>query len=217
MLSFSTLLVTVATAITVRGTANTAGLSSTDAQALANISSQLNESNSFGAPIVPWDNNGTPGWYYGDSPDNVPDAFSELPWLKDSYICWLLSLLDAGFVCPTPPFHQSPPPSTDGYSQLFYNYTGATQSPDYMTYGLVDTVAACKDMCDSVTGCIFVNCSSYHDVNGKNGSPLLTCSLFTQCHTLVDAVNRGGQTQADGTIDFITNSDGYCAQTCSCA
>ncbi|KAK0482717.1 hypothetical protein IW261DRAFT_1606535 [Armillaria novae-zelandiae] len=215
MLFFPTLLVTVVAAITVRGAVNTAGLSSTDAKALVSLSSQLSESNSFNAPIAPWNQNGTPGWYYGDSPENIPDAFSDLLWLKDSHVCWLLSLLDTGFACPTAPFQQSLPPSTDGYSQLFSNYTGATQSPDYMTYGLVDTVAACKDMCDSVTGCVFVN--SYHDVNGKNGSPLLSCSLFTRCHTLVDAVNRGGQTEADGTIDFITNSDGYCAQTCSCA
>ncbi|KAK0196408.1 hypothetical protein F5146DRAFT_1217502 [Armillaria mellea] len=211
MLSFSTLLVAVVAATTVRGAVNTAGLSSTDAEALVALSSQFSQSTSFNAPIAPWNQNGTPGWYYGDSPDNVPDAFSDLPWLMDSYVCWLLSLLDTGFACPTP---QSLPPSTDGYSQLFSNYTGATQSPDYMTYGLVDTVTACKDMCNSVTGCVFVN--SYHDVNGKNGSPLLSCSLFTRCHTLVDAVNRGGQTQADGSIDFITNSDGYCAQTCSC-
>lgn len=213
MLSFPTLLVTVVATIAVRGAVNTAGLSSTDAKALVSLSSHLSESNSFNAPIAPWNQNGTPGWYYGDFPENVP--FSGLPWLKDSYVCWLLSLLDAGFACPTAPFHQGLPPSTDDYSQIFNNYTGATQSPDYMTYGLVDTVAACKDMCNSVTGCLFVN--SYHDVNGKNGSPLLTCSLFSRCHTLVDAINRGGQTQADGTIDFITNSDGYCAQTCSCA
>ena len=51
---------------------------------------------------------------------------------------------------------------------------------------------------------------AYHDVNGKDGSPLLTCALFSKCHTAADADNRGGQTQPDGSVDFIINSDGYC-------
>ncbi|KAK0211348.1 hypothetical protein DFS33DRAFT_373241 [Desarmillaria ectypa] len=209
MFSFSTLLITVVAAITVHGAVDTTSLSSTDAQALTDIGSQLNESNSYGAPIVPWEQNGTPGWYYGDSPDNIPDFYSNLPWLKDSYTCWLLTQLNNGFQCPGITL------SSDGYTQTFYNYTGATEAVDYMTYGLVDTVADCKAMCDSVNGCVFVN--SYHDVNGKNGSPLLTCSLFSHCHTLVDAINRGGQSQPDGSIDFVTNSDGYCKQRCSCS
>ncbi|KAK0463454.1 uncharacterized protein EV420DRAFT_1638390 [Desarmillaria tabescens] len=203
MLSFSTLFVVVTIAITICGAADS------DTQ---NLASELNESNFFGAPIVPWAQNSTPGWYYGDSPDNIPDVYSDLPWLKDNALCSLLPTLNNGIQCPASVLSLTV--SSDDYTQAFSNYTGATESSDYMTYGLVDTVADCKAMCDSVTGCIFVN--SYHDVNGKNGSPLLTCSLFTHCHTLVDAINRGGQSQPDGSIDFITNSDGYCRQKCSC-
>jgi hypothetical protein len=47
----------------------------------------------------------------------------------------------------------------------------------------------------------------------QNGSPLLTCSLFTECLTASTADNCGGQTQADGSVDFIINSDGYCKKT----
>ncbi|KAK0435734.1 hypothetical protein EV421DRAFT_1716475 [Armillaria borealis] len=91
---------------------------------------------------------------------------------------------------------------------VFSNYTGAVQAADYLTFGLVDTVAACKDMCDSVEGCTFIN--PYHDVNGKDGSPLLPCSLFSKCHTKADADNFGGQTQPDGSVDFITDCAGFC-------
>jgi hypothetical protein len=77
-----------------------------------------------------------------------------------------------------------------------------------MTFGLVDTVDGCKAMCNSVSGCHFIN--SYHDVNGKDGSTQLTCSLFSLCHNADDADNRGGQSQPDGSIDFIINSDGFC-------
>ncbi|KAK0211347.1 hypothetical protein DFS33DRAFT_1252299 [Desarmillaria ectypa] len=200
MPSFSTLLVTVAAAaLLVRGADNT-----------TDTASSLSEGSSYNAPVTPWEQNATPGWYYGDSPDNLPEFLNNLPWLKDGYLCWLLSQLNNGLKCPT----STPTPSSDGYSQTFSNYTGATQAVDYMTYGLVDTVEACKAMCDSVNGCIFVN--SYHDVNGKNGSPLLTCSLFSQCHSVADSINRGGQSQPDGSIDYITNSDGYCKQRCSC-
>lgn len=54
--------------------------------------------------------------------------------------------------------------------------------------------------------------SAYHDVNGKGGSTQLTCSLFSSCHNSSDADNVGGQTQPDGSVDFIINSDGFCHQ-----
>jgi hypothetical protein len=47
----------------------------------------------------------------------------------------------------------------------------------------------------------------------QDGSPLLTCSLFTECLTTSTADNCGGQTQADGSVDFIINSDGFCKKT----
>lgn len=95
-----------------------------------------------------------------------------------------------------------------GYSQTFSNLNGATQASDYMTFGLVDTVADCISMCNKAHGCGFVN--TYHDVNGKNGSPLLTCSLFKKCHNASDATNRGGQPGPHGSVDHITTSDGWC-------
>lgn len=76
-----------------------------------------------------------------------------------------------------------------------------------------------------------ISCVAYHDVNGKvrawatffcivvdivsrnskGGSTQLTCSLFTKCHTNpADEDNFGGQTQPDGSIDFIIDSDGWC-------
>ncbi|KAK0461959.1 uncharacterized protein EV420DRAFT_138145 [Desarmillaria tabescens] len=195
---FSTLFVTVATALTVRS----AALNATAAQVSSDLSVSLNKGNNYGAPIPPWKSGCSPGWYYGDHPDYLQIS---VPWLKDSLICWLLDLLHLGFLCPNPPHN---PPANDGYKQVFYNYTGAVQADDYLTYGLVDTVEGCKDMCNSVDGCNFIN--PYYDVNGKNGSPLLTCSLFTKCHGVEDADNFGGQTQPDGSIDYITDSAGYC-------
>ncbi|KAJ6536136.1 hypothetical protein B0H19DRAFT_963217, partial [Mycena capillaripes] len=84
------------------------------------------------------------------------------------------------------------------------NLTYISQDNSYQTFGLVATVGGCQAMCDSITGCNFVG--SYRD-------PLLTCSLFTECLTASTEDNCGGQTQADGSVDFIINSDGYCKKT----
>ncbi|KAJ6548734.1 hypothetical protein B0H19DRAFT_1161851 [Mycena capillaripes] len=115
---------------------------------------------------------------------------------------------------PTPPwkaghhpgwyYGKSTPPQgiscyLNGYSQTFYNLTCASQDGSYQTYGLVDTVADCEAMCDSVSGCTFFN-----------RNPQLTCALFTYCLDASTADNCGGQTQPDYTIDYIRNSDGYC-------
>ena len=162
----------------------------------------LSATNHYGAPNPPWTPQGTPGWYFGDH----SYMFPHLPSLE-GLICLVLELLPFPCLhCPHPP--PPPPPTGDGYMQTFNNLTGATQGSDYLTYGLVDTVAQCKAMCDSVNGCKFVN--TYHDVNGKGGSTQLTCSLFSGCHTASDATNTGGQSQPDGSIDYITDSDGYC-------
>lgn len=154
----------------------------------------------FGASTPPWNSGAHPGWYFGKDYDHHPDLFCLTP-----FICRILDAVHIGLRCP----HEPPPPAPyDGYLQTFSNLTGAIQASDYMTFGLVDTVANCISMCNNVQGCGFVN--TYHDVNGKNGSPLLTCSLFTNCHNASDATNRGGQTQPDGSVDYITNSDGWC-------
>ncbi|KAF8347187.1 fruit-body specific protein A, partial [Amanita rubescens] len=90
----------------------------------------------------------------------------------------------------------------------FYNLDAATEAPDYITYKLVATTPDCLAACDAVSGCNFVNI--YNDVNGKNGSTLLTCSMYKDCHYADTATNKGGQTQPDGQVDYITNSDGWC-------
>jgi len=103
----------------------------------------------------------------------------------------------------------TPTPSPiNGYIPTFTNISAAVQADDFLTFGLVDTIAECMTMCDNVVGCGFIN--SFDDVNGKDGSTLLTCSLFTNCHNATDADNFGGQSQPDGTIDFIANSNGFC-------
>jgi len=69
----------------------------------------------------------------------------------------------------------TPTVPADGYVQTFSSLTGATQGNDYLTFGLVDTVAGespdaeirlndsneyvpdCKAMCNSVSGCGFAN------------------------------------------------------------
>ncbi|KAJ7233843.1 hypothetical protein B0H12DRAFT_1076474 [Mycena haematopus] len=161
----------------------------------------LNAANHYGAPIPPWEVGHYPGWYYGSGP--FPDGI--LCWL-DELLCELLDLFPFLFHCPKPP--HNPPPE---YTPTFTNQTCATQDNSYQTFGLVDTIADCEAMCDSVSGCTFVN--TYHDVNGKDGSTQLTCSLFTTCLTAASNDNCGGQSQPDGSVDFITNSDGYCKKT----
>jgi len=185
------------------------------------IGFDLTQSNHYGAPTPPW-HGGKPGWYYGNNPSKYP----QYPCLS-GIICRILQYFPYAIQCP----HAPPPPKpthtstkptptstsptvtptptpTDGYTQTFSNITAAVQADDYMTFGLVDTIDQCKAMCNGVTGCKFVN--TYDDVNGKDGSKQLTCSLFSLCHTAADADNRGGQTQPDGTVDSIANSDGWC-------
>ncbi|KAJ7883446.1 hypothetical protein B0H14DRAFT_2701681 [Mycena olivaceomarginata] len=161
----------------------------------------LTAQNYYGAPIPPWKAGHYPGWYYGKS--TPPKG---LICFLDKLICELLELFPFCFHCPKPPPHN--PPSPPEYTQTFYNLTCAAQDDSYQTYGLVDTVADCQTMCDSVSGCTFFN--TYHDVNGKDGSTQLTCALFQKCLPAESADNCGGQTQPDGSIDYITNSDGYC-------
>ncbi|KAJ7204788.1 hypothetical protein GGX14DRAFT_646313 [Mycena pura] len=165
----------------------------------------LTAANHYNAPIPPWEPGHTPGWYYGQGP--APDG---IVCVLTGLLCEILELLPFCLQCPKPappPPPQQPPPPPE-YSPTFYNLTCASQDGSYLTYGLVDTVADCQAMCDTVTDCVFLN--TYHDNNGKDGSPQLTCSLFSQCLEASSADNCGGQTQPDGSVDFITASDGYC-------
>ncbi|KAJ3773550.1 hypothetical protein FB446DRAFT_844737 [Lentinula raphanica] len=169
-----------------------------------NLSNSLSQANFYGAPIPPWEVGCHPGWYYGNDPGAVVDW--TIPWLLDALICDILDLLPFCLHCPVPK-----PPPKNGWVQTFSNLNGATQASDYLTYGLVDTIQDCQTMCLDVAGCAFIN--TYHDVNGKNGSPQLTCALFTKCHDASDADNKGGQTQPDGSVDYITDSNGFCLQS----
>ncbi|KAF5334158.1 hypothetical protein D9758_014813 [Tetrapyrgos nigripes] len=186
---------------------------STNAALSATLGSTLTASNHYGAPIPPWEKGAYPGWYYGDHPEYLDIFKFFIPHLKDSLICKLLDLLPFCLHCPKPkppPHHPPPPPPppSDGWSQTFSNLTAATQADGFLTFGLVDTIDDCKTMCLGVDRCVFIN--TYHDVNGKDGSPLLTCSLYDRCQDADTATNAGGQSQPDGSIDFITNSDGFC-------
>ncbi|KIK54323.1 hypothetical protein GYMLUDRAFT_177527 [Collybiopsis luxurians FD-317 M1] len=168
-----------------------------DNESTESIVASLTASNHFGAPNAPQVAGATPGWYFGDDPASADG----LPWLKDPDLCASLAADPTALHCPAGTAFRGT------YYEVFYGLNASIQAPDYMTFGLVDTVSDCETMCDSVTGCNFIN--PYHDVNGKDGSPLLTCSLYSQFHTAADADNFGGQTQSDGSIDFITDSAGY--------
>ncbi|KAF7316272.1 hypothetical protein MIND_00145900 [Mycena indigotica] len=139
----------------------------------------------YGAPNPPWVVGANPGWYYGSGTPPVG-----LGCILEGLFCDLLKLFPFCLQCP--PKHPHTPP------------------PDYMTYGLVDTVADCQAMCDTVSGCTFAN--AYHDNNAdvKGDSTQLTCSLFSKCLPASSADNCGGQTQSNGQPNFITQSYGYC-------
>ncbi|KAF8890127.1 hypothetical protein BD779DRAFT_1671482 [Infundibulicybe gibba] len=118
-----------------------------------------------------------------------------------------MQLLD--YYPPRPSIAQATPyPPSASFRWVYPNVLepdGATQASDFLTFGLVDTITDHVQLC---LGCNFVN--TYHDVNGKGGSTQLTCSLFSLCHDASDADNRGGQSQPNGSVDFIIDSDGFC-------
>ncbi|KAK7448144.1 hypothetical protein VKT23_013903 [Stygiomarasmius scandens] len=93
------------------------------------------------------------------------------------------------------------------YAHLLSNLTCAMQDNEFITFFLVDTIAECQAHCDETNFCVMFN--TYHDNNGKDGSPLLTCSLFqVHCQAFPQfCTNTGGQTQPDGSVNFITDSD----------
>ncbi|KAJ3984099.1 hypothetical protein F5890DRAFT_1388869, partial [Lentinula detonsa] len=160
----------------------------------------LSALNHHGAPHPPEFPASRPGWYYGDDPGSADG----LPWLKDHVSATKTIHRRSADPAPTP----TPTPSTTPtYTTVFSGLTASIVGNTYITYGLVDTVADCQALCNTVSQCVFVN--PYHDVNGQNGSPLLTCSLYASVYTAADATNYGGQYQPDGTYDYITDSDGY--------
>ncbi|KAJ3757726.1 hypothetical protein EV360DRAFT_45446 [Lentinula raphanica] len=190
-----------------------------DTESTEYIVASLSASNSHGAPIPPTAAGSRPGWYYGDDPGSADN----LPWLKDTDLCTSLSQTPGALRCPPAPTKvtkklprrsaaPTPTPSSPTtpsyiYWPIFSGLKGAIEGSGYLTYGLVDTVSDCEAMCNKVSSCVFIN--TYHDVNGKNGSPLLTCSLYSKVHSAADATNKGGQKQPNGSVDYITDSAGY--------
>ncbi|KAJ7813509.1 hypothetical protein B0H14DRAFT_3477808 [Mycena olivaceomarginata] len=126
---FSTLIVAAAS---VAATANFSSAS-------VALAGGFTEKNCYGAPIPPWKAGHHPGWYYGSS--TAPQGIS---CVLDTFFCELLSLFPSGYHFPTP---LPPPPK---FTEVFYNLECASQDDSYLTYGLVDTVADCKAMCESV-------------------------------------------------------------------
>ncbi|KAF8178826.1 hypothetical protein K438DRAFT_1843734 [Mycena galopus ATCC 62051] len=103
------------------------------------------------------------------------------------------------------------PNATDCFTTAFENLTASIQGDDFLTFTLVDTVEECVDFCACVSGgCQFANL--YFD-NAKN-TTMLTCAAYTGCHNATDATNTGGQTLPGGGVSTVTNSSGYCLQSC---
>ncbi|KAF7342626.1 Fruit-body specific protein a [Mycena sanguinolenta] len=197
-------------------TATSVAATATYSSASVALAGGFTKNNCYGAPIPPWKSGHHPGWYYGSS--SAPKGISSLDSVRlHSFFCKLLSLFPHGYHCPSPPPppppHSPPPPPPYTQVEGFYNLDCAAQDGSYLTYGLVDTVDDCYNMCASVSDCTFFN--TYHDVNGKDGSSQLTCSLFSECLTSASADNCGGQTQSDGSVDYITDSTGYCTTSSS--
>ncbi|KAJ4479737.1 hypothetical protein C8J55DRAFT_560884 [Lentinula edodes] len=182
----------------------------------------LSASNHHGAPFPPGSFGSSAGWYYGDDPSSA--SADGLPWLKDKDLCTVLKQSPDAIQCPTVKSKPTKthgrrsaaindatptptPSSTPTYTTVFSGLDASIEGSGYITYGLVDTNADCEALCNSVSNCVFFN--SYYDVHGKDENPQLTCSLYSVVHTAADATNKGGQTEPDGFMDYISNSAGY--------
>ncbi|KIK52301.1 hypothetical protein GYMLUDRAFT_180291 [Collybiopsis luxurians FD-317 M1] len=180
-----------------------------DTKSIDSIVALLTASNHFGASDAPQAAGATPGWYFGDHPASA----NGIPWLKDP-LCASLAATPNTIQCPAETAFEAlmaevsgPPPPRGEYTVAFSGLNASIVAPDFLTFGLVDTDTDCQIMCDNVSGCFFVD--SYRDVNGQGGSTLLTCSLYAEHHDASQATNFGGQTQPDGSVDFIIDSNGY--------
>lgn len=112
----------------------------------------------------------------------------------------------AVFILGITPIAHSKLLGTGSYEVVFKGLDSAVQAPDYITYTLVETVNECADFCNSVPTCGFFN--SFHDAS-HNHATLLSCALYVHMHDTSDATNHGGQTQPDGSLNFIRDSSGY--------
>ncbi|KAJ7182761.1 hypothetical protein C8R43DRAFT_1145144 [Mycena crocata] len=195
--------------------------------AAQHTAANINAGNCYGAPTPPWQNGCKPGWYYG----RQQFAPIGLVALVDNLLCAVLRLLLGCSICPggappTPPppppvgpTPPPPPPAPKGYDCQFTNLTCASEvwpPPFYLTYGIVESIQGCANMCDSIPKCIFFN--TYHDVNagtGKHDTTQLTCALFSVVLTAANATNCGHQQQKPlpAGETFITDSYGYSKST----
>ncbi|KAJ7054136.1 hypothetical protein C8F01DRAFT_1324405 [Mycena amicta] len=203
-LLFSLISFVLATSGASAGSANVSSIDPThDAHlALQRQAYSINEGNCYGAPIPPWEPACYPGWYYG----RCQFAPAGLLCLVDGLLCFILDGLLGFHFCPVDPLPPPTggggtgtggaviPPPPNGYTYTFSNLTcAAVGCPTYLTFGMVETMADCAAMCNTVPKCKFVN--SYYDRNSSKPPNLLTCSLFNDTRTVADATNCGGQQQ----------------------
>ncbi|KAH7878832.1 uncharacterized protein C8R40DRAFT_1166815 [Lentinula edodes] len=197
-----------------------------DSESTEAIVASLSAPNHHGAPFPPGSFGSSAGWYYGDDPSST--LVDGLPWLKDKDLCAVLKQSPDAIQCPivkakpTKTYGRRSADATDStatatttptpsYTAVFTDLDASIEGSGYITYGLVDTNSDCETFCNTVSNCIFLN--SYYDVNGKDESPKLTCSLYSVVHTAAEATNKGGQTEPDGFMDYIANSSGYALVT----
>ncbi|KAJ7721286.1 hypothetical protein B0H16DRAFT_1699686 [Mycena metata] len=100
--------------------------------------------------------------------------------------------------------------STACATVAFQNLNASIHGDDFLTFTLTDTAEECIDFCACIPGCAFANPNFD---NGKN-TTMLTCAVYSGCHTAADATNTGGQTLPNGTLTTIANSSGFCLIPC---
>lgn len=80
MRASSTFFAIIAAALTVHGASLVDRLlDGGDIETAASLHAKINEDNCYGAPVAPWKEGCSPGWYYGDYPPS-----SSLTCLKDN-------------------------------------------------------------------------------------------------------------------------------------
>ncbi|KAJ7100686.1 hypothetical protein B0H15DRAFT_927357 [Mycena belliarum] len=187
--------------------------------------------NHYGAPIPPWQPNSVPGWYFGRpqyAPSGLVCLVGGVGHLLFRLLCDILELLLGCGFCPNkaPPIPPPPPPpvgpttptptppeTPDGYTNQYANKTCASETwpiENYLTFGIVESIQGCADMCDKVVKCIFFN--SYHDVNagaGKAYTTKLTCALFAVVVPAANATNCGNQQQQGHPVGVTQITDSY--------
>ncbi|KAJ7176733.1 hypothetical protein C8R46DRAFT_1030017 [Mycena filopes] len=182
--------------------------------AVSQMALNITATNCYGAPKQCGEEGSYPGWYYGNS-WNAPEGLACLVGFLGELLCELLRPILGCSICPVGPIPPAtvpspppiggktppPPPPPKGYNTSYTNLTCATEvwpPQDYLTYGCVDSIQACANMCDTIKGCAYFN--SFRDLYASPqkcpSDKCLTCSLFTDnTLTAANAINCGGQQQ----------------------